>query len=104
MSTIIHQAYFWLNNPTSANKDTLIKGIKQLAEIPHVQDLRVGIPAQTEARDVVDHSYHVFEQMCFASEEAQRDYQNHPIHLKFVHDHQHLWAKVVVYDNELIEK
>jgi hypothetical protein len=59
----------------------------------------IGVPASTEERDVVDHSYSVSYMAFFDSKEDQDIYQTHPIHLKFVEDNSHLWKKVVVYDS-----
>jgi len=96
---MIHHVFFWLNNPGSkADRDQLIAGLNTLRAIEVVQQLHIGVPASTEKRDVVDNSYDVSELMFFASVEEQKRYQDHPLHLKFVKDHAHLWRKVVVYD------
>jgi len=63
-----------------------------------VRDLRIGLPAGTEARDVVDASFDVSELMVFDSLADQKAYQDHPVHQAFVAQCSHLWTKVVVYD------
>jgi hypothetical protein len=98
--TLIHHVFFWLKNPGSkVDRDQLIAGLNALRGVPVVQQLHVGVPASTEKRDVVDNSYDVSELMVFKNVEDQKTYQDHPLHLKFIKDCGHLWAKVVVYDS-----
>lgn len=97
--SIVHQVFFWLKDPAStADRDKLIAGLKTLAAIPLIKELYVGIPAQTEKRDVVDASWQVSELMFFEDLHAQAGYQEHPLHQAFIKNCSHLWAKVVVYD------
>ncbi len=96
---LAHHVFFWLKNPDSKeDRDKLIEGLKTLAKIETVKSLRIGVPASTEKRDVVDNSFSVSELMLFDDVEGQNVYQVHPIHKKFVEDYSHLWKKVVVYD------
>lgn len=93
---IVHHVFFWLKNPEDAAK--LLEGLKTLRAIPQVKQLFTGLPAGTEKREVVDNSYHVSELIYFESLAAQKEYQDHPVHQKFVSNYQHLWQKVLVYD------
>jgi Stress responsive A/B Barrel Domain len=94
-----HHVFFWLKNPTStADRDKLIAGVKQLAKIETIRSLQVGVPASTEKRDVVDNSWAVSELMFFDDVEGQNVYQVHPLHKKFIEECSMLWEKVVVYD------
>ncbi len=96
---VVHHVFFWLKNPTStADRDRLIAGLRTLAAIPVIRALHIGVPADTEARDVVDGSYQVSELMFFDSVPDQKAYQDHPIHQKFVAECEPLWRKVTVYD------
>lgn len=96
---IVHHVFFWLKNPGSKeDRDKLVAGVKTLAKIETVRELRVGIVADTEKRDVVDKSWAVSELMFFSDLAGQAVYQNHPIHLEFIKNHSHLWEKVIVYD------
>lgn len=96
---LLHHVFFWLKNPNSAaDRAKLIAGVKSLAAIETVRSIHVGIPASTEKRDVVDNSYHVSELLGFDDVAGQDAYQVHPLHKKFIEEHQHLWSKVVVYD------
>lgn len=99
MPKLLHHVFFWLKNPESAaDRAKLIAGIKSLAAIETVRSFHVGVPASTEKREVVDNSYHVSELLGFDDVAGQDVYQVHPLHKKFVDEHQHLWSKVVVYD------
>lgn len=99
MPKLLHHVFFWLKNPDSVvDREKLIAGVKSLAAIDTVRSIHVGVPASTEKRDVVDNSYHVSELLGFDDVAGQDAYQVHPLHKKFVDEHQHLWSKVVVYD------
>lgn len=96
---IVHHVFFWLKDPSStADRDSLVAGLKTLAGIPLIKELYVGVLADTEKRDVVDASWQVSELMFFMDLSGQANYQQHPLHLAFVKNCSHLWAKVVVYD------
>lgn len=97
---LVHHVFFWLKDPyAAADRHKLIEGIKALGSIKQVRDIHVGVPADTEKRDVVDSSYSVSELLFFASTEDQKIYQDHPVHQKFIQEHSMLWDKVVVYDS-----
>jgi len=96
---LIHHVFFWLKNPGSAeDREKLIAGVKTLAKIETVRELRVGVVASTEKRDVVDNSWAVSEHMLFSDLAGQATYQTHPVHLEFIKNCSHLWEKVIVYD------
>ena len=96
---IIHHVFFWLTDPGStADRDALIAGLRGLSSIDVVCSLRIGVPASTEERDVVDASFDVSELMLFDSVADQKIYQDHPLHAEFVAKCQHLWRRVAVYD------
>lgn len=96
---IVHHVFFWLKNPDSKeDRDQLVKGVKALSKIPTVREIKVGIVASTEKRDVVDSSWGVSELIFFSNLKDQETYQTHPIHLEFIKNYSHLWEKVIVYD------
>ncbi|MET1056862.1 MAG: Dabb family protein [Pedobacter sp.] len=96
---VVHHVFFWLKNPGSAaDRDQLIAGVKTLSKIETVHELRVGVVASTEKREVVDNSWAVSELIFFKDLAGQATYQNHPIHLEFIKNCSHLWEKVIVYD------
>ena len=96
---LAHHAFFWLKNPDSVeDRDKLVEGVKSLSKIETIRELHVGVLASTEKRDVVDTSWQVSELMFFDDLAGQAAYQTHPVHLDFVKNFGHLWAKVIVYD------
>ncbi len=97
---LVHHVFFWLKNPDSQEDlAALLEGIRGLGAIPEVQGVHVGVPADTEERDVVENSYHASEILLFNSLEDQAKYQEHPLHQKFIADHSDRWAKVTVFDS-----
>lgn len=100
---IVHHVFFWLKNPDSKEDlEKLIAGVKTLAKIEHVHQLRVGVEAATEKRDVTDKSWQVSELIFFKSLADQAAYQNHPVHLEFVKNCSMLWEKVTVFDMQVV--
>ncbi|KIO77126.1 stress responsive alpha-beta barrel domain-containing protein [Pedobacter lusitanus] len=96
---VVHHVFFWLKNPSSKKDlDQLVAGVKTLSAIETVHNLRVGVVASTEKRDVVDNSWAVSELIFFKDLAGQSVYQTHPIHLEFIKNCGHLWEKVIVYD------
>ncbi len=94
----VHYVFFWLKEPknSEARKD-FEKGLQGLITVPQIQSSHIGTPVESH-REVVDDSFTYSYMTFFKSEEDQEIYQTHPIHLKFIEDCQHLWAKVIVYD------
>lgn len=98
--TLVHHVYFWMKEADNeAHKKQLIEALNQLIKVKTIKISHIGLPAGTENRDVVDHSYSVSYMVMFDSKADQDSYQVDPIHLKFVEENQHLWKKVVVYDS-----
>ncbi len=96
---LVHHVFFWLKNPDSVeDRDKLVEGVKTLHKIETIREIHVGVLASTEKRDVVDTSWHVSELMFFSDLAGQATYQTHQVHLDFIKNYGHLWAKVVVYD------
>jgi protein-disulfide isomerase len=96
---VVHHVFFWLKNPGSTeDRDKLVAGVKTLSKIETVRELRVGVVAATEKRDVVDNTWAVSELMFFSDLAGQAVYQTHPVHLEFIKNCSHLWEKVIVYD------
>ena len=97
---LIHHVFFWLKEPENeAHKKQLIEALNKLIKVKTIKLSHIGIPAGTEQRDVVDHSFSVSYMVMFDSKADQAAYQVDPIHLKFVEENQHLWNKVIVYDS-----
>jgi hypothetical protein len=97
---LVHHVYFWLKNRDSKEDlNKLVEGLTSLKKIEQLKLAKIGIPASTEKRDVVDNSYSISWLNFFDDIKGQDEYQVHPIHLKFVENYKHLWEKVIVYDS-----
>jgi hypothetical protein len=97
---LVHHVYFWLKKRDSKEDlNKLIEGLNSLKKIEQLRLAKIGVPASTEKRDVVDNSYSVSWLNFFDDIKGQDEYQVHPIHLKFVENYKHLWEKVIVYDS-----
>jgi len=97
---LIHHVFFWLNEPENeAHRIQLLNALRELLKVKTIRLSHIGLPAGTESRDVVDHSYSVSYMVMFSNQADQDAYQVDPIHLRFVEENQHLWKKVVVYDS-----
>lgn len=99
-----HNVYFWLNSGVSeSDKKAFEKGIKDfVGAVKEIEHAEVGIPAGTEERDVVDHSFGYSLHVSFNNLENHNIYQVHPAHKKFIDSFSALWAKVQVYDSVLV--
>jgi len=96
---LVHHVFFWLRNPASAaDKAKLIEGLNTLRKIEALRLAKIGEPAATEKREVIDHSYSVSWLNFFDDVKAHDVYQVHPIHQAFIKNYSHLWSKVLVYD------
>ena len=103
-SNFAHVVYFWLKNPDSAadraDFETALK--KFLSTSEYAQTKFIGKPANTP-REVVDNSWTYSIILTFPSKEIQDNYQNEPVHLRFIEEASHLWERVQVYDSVGIE-
>jgi hypothetical protein len=98
--SLVHHVYFWLKNPTSKEDlNKLIEGISSLKKIETLRMVKIGVPAATTKRDVIDDSYSISLLTVFDDIKGHDTYQDHPIHTKFVETYSPLWNKVVVYDS-----
>ena len=99
-NALVHHVFFWLKEPDNkAHLKQLLNALEKLLEVETIRLSHIGLPAGTESRDVVDHSYSVSYMVMFDDQAGQDAYQVHPLHLKFVEENSHLWSKVVVYDS-----
>ncbi|RCW38407.1 Dabb family protein [Marinilabilia salmonicolor] len=97
---LIHHVYFWLKNPEDMEvRKQFERALKKLVTIDEIKSYHIGVPASTEERDVVDHSYTYSLMVIFDNKKNQDIYQKHPIHLKFVENNEQLWTRVKVYDS-----
>ncbi|MGF1637318.1 MAG: Dabb family protein [Cyclobacteriaceae bacterium] len=97
-----HNVYFYLNpDVTEEEKRDFLNGLNALVSIENIHHAEIGVPAETERREVTDHdfAYSIF--TWFETMEDHEVYQNHPDHLEFIEKYKHLWKQVKVYDSQL---
>ncbi len=100
---LVHQVYFWLKDPQDQVAHQSLKaGLKKLLTVSTIESGHIGVPASTEARDVVDNSYSFSYNVRFKNMEDHDSYQGDPIHLEFIETCATLWDKVQVYDYNLV--
>lgn len=100
-----HTVYFYLNDDvTEEQRMDFESGLMELLEIETIYKSELGVPGDTESRDVTDHSFAYSIFTWFETIEDYKAYDEHPDHLQFIDSYNSLWADVKVYDSELIEK
>ena len=99
-----HNVYFWLKQGVNeGDKKEFEQGMRDfISNVDEIHDAKIGTPAVTEDRDVVDHSFGYGLFVWFASIEHHNIYQSHPAHDEFIAKFSGLWEKVKVFDVELI--
>ena len=101
---IDHQALYkpitkWTTRLSGSNLAETMAAAFRIAAAEGPGPVHIGLPANTEARDVVDNSFDVSEHMVFASVADQKAYQDHPIHTAFAQICGELCQRVVVHDS-----
>ena len=97
---MIHQVYFWLHDKKNTT-EFLTEAVPMLGKCKNVAKFIAGVPAATEHRDVVDHSFQVSCTIFFDSLEDQLAYQTDPLHLAFIEKYSSMWSSVKVYDTAI---
>lgn len=98
---LVHTVFFWLKpDLTPAQRADFRRGVETLGTIKSVAQFHVGVPAATERRPVIDHSFSVGITVICRDTAAEKAYQVDPIHLEFVRTCKDYWTRVQVYDFE----
>ena len=98
-----HNVYFYMKEDiTPEEMQAFEQGLQELMSIEEVYSWQIGIPGDTEERDVTDHSFGYSIFSWFESMEDYEVYAEHPTHLAFIDQYQELWVDVKVYDSEVI--
>lgn len=98
---VTHIVYFWLKPGLDASeKEQFLEGINSLLTIKSMTHGYIGVPADTEKRDIIDASYDYALITLFDNIEAHDDYQEHPTHDAF-RELAHLWERVQIYDSAI---
>ena len=96
---LVHTVFFWLKDDISAeDKNGFADQVQTLATIPSAEAVYVGTPSPTADRPVIDSSYDVSLTVILKDIPSHDIYQEHQIHLDFLKNNSHKWAKVLVYD------
>lgn len=99
-----HTVYFYLNeDATEEERQQFEEGLHALVSIEEVHKSEIGVPAATPERDVTDHSFGYSIFTWFETMEDYEVYAEHPDHMEFIDQYQHLWADVKVYDSDIIQ-
>ncbi|GAB3920867.1 Dabb family protein [Mucilaginibacter myungsuensis] len=77
-NTFSHQVYFWLND--KADKAKLIEGLKIMLPITSIRQIHIGVPAESEEREVIERSYDISLLVLFDSLADHDHYQVDPLH------------------------
>jgi len=97
---LIHHVFFWLKEPGNSNqRKQFEQAVADLLKVETIKMSHFGVPASTEARDVVDNSYTYSYMVIFGDQKGHDDYQAHPLHDQFKTRINDLVTKVVVYDS-----
>jgi hypothetical protein len=96
---VVHTVVCWLKKPGDVvARRALVETSKTFMKIPGVLDVRAG-EVLPDNRPMVDSSFDVAVTLYFENEQALRDYEKHPIHLKAVQEKLiPLVRKFVIYD------
>lgn len=98
-----HNVYFYFSENVPADEIARFEdGLIELLSIDEVYRYEIGIPGSTEDRNVTDHTFGYSFFSWFLTMEDYEIYANHPVHLEFIDEFNHLWADVKVYDSEII--
>lgn len=97
-----HTVFFWLKKDLSAEQRELFEQeLRLLPQIGYLADGKVGRPAATAARPVIDHSYDYSLILEFQSMADHDFYQDEcPEHKRFVETCKPMFERVTVYDSE----
>lgn len=98
-----HMVFFTLKDATPENRKKLVAACeKYLRDHDGVVYFSAGVRAEALDREVNDKDWDVALHLVFADMAAHDKYQDHPQHLKFIEENKALWAKVRVFDSEVV--
>ena len=98
----IHTVFFWMKEDmTEAEHEQFQAGLQSLSKVESVKRFHWGKPADSERREVVDHSFDYALIIHFADQAGHDAYQPHEIHQAFVANNSSLWTQVKVYDTKV---
>lgn len=100
---ILHSVYFWLKEGITADEEKdFLNFFEELRKITESRTLKIGKPAPTNPRPVVDNSFSYLLLVTFDNMDDVNTYEVHPIHLAAIEKYSKYWTKVEVKDATLI--
>src|SRR5262249_49218338 len=97
---LVHNVFFALkDNSGPARYRLLVACRKYLAQHPGIVFFACGTVAEELRRPVNDGEFDVALHIVFQNQAAHDQYQNAPLHLKFVEENKDNWQKVRVFDS-----
>jgi hypothetical protein len=97
---LVHDVYFTLKDNTPAARQALVAACrKYLGQHPGTVFFACGPLAEDLNREVNDRGFDVALHIAFEDQAAHDRYQEAPLHLKFIEENRHNWAKVRVFDS-----
>lgn len=101
---LVHTVFFYLKDDvTDQQKAEFEKGLEKLGQCEHLANWRIGKPAATENRDVIDSSYDYAWINEFHSIEDHDAYQVDKLHTDMIDQFKDLWSSVKVYDSMMMD-
>ena len=99
-SRLAHNVFFKLKDASDANAEALVAACKQYLNMqPGIVFFAAGRLCQELDRDVNDRNWDVGLHLVFDSKAAHDNYQDDPMHVKFVEENKPTWAAVRVFDS-----
>ncbi|MFD2598599.1 Dabb family protein [Sphingobacterium corticis] len=99
-SVIVHSVYFWLREDlTEEEQKEFPQFFEALKKVPGISAYRVGKPAPTTKRDVVDNSFSYHWLAFFENMDDINTYEKHPDHLAAAEKYSSYWTRVEVRDS-----
>jgi hypothetical protein len=97
---LAHNVFFKLNDPTDANVATLVAACRKYLNVQSgIVFFAAGPLCKELNRPVNDQDWHVGLHLVFDSKASHDNYQDDPMHVRFVDENKPTWAGVRVFDS-----
>ena len=97
---LAHNVFFKLKDPSEANVAGLVAACKKYLNVqPGIVFFAAGPICRELAREVNDQNWDVGLHLVFDSKAAHDNYQEDPMHVRFVEENKPGWAGVRVFDS-----
>lgn len=97
---LAHNVFFKLKDASDANVQKLVEACRTYLNVqPGILFFAAGPICKELARDVNDQNWDVGLHIVFETKAAHDNYQDDPVHVKFVDENKPTWAGVRVFDS-----